>query len=113
MLNTSVKKERISLLSFLDQEILKTKKDEQIKMEIPIIKNVKNKSKKQIQVDDESQPYLSSPRDRTWDRGGSRRVAKFLSGSNTFHSKSKAIKMLSCKNLSTLLDPPLSRVKVY
>ena len=48
MLNTSVKKERISLLSFLDQEILKTKKDEQIKMEIPIIKNVKNKSKKQI-----------------------------------------------------------------
>ena len=26
---------------------------------------------------------------------------------NTFHIRSKAIKMLSCKNFSTLLDPPL------
>ena len=40
-------------------------------------------------------------------RGGSRRVAKFLSESNTFHIKSKAIKMLSCRNFATLLDLPL------
>ena len=40
-------------------------------------------------------------------RGGSRGVAKFLSESNTFHIKSKAIKMLSCKSIATLLDPPL------
>ena len=32
-------------------------------------------------------------------RGGSRKVAKFRSESNTFHIKSKAIKMVSCKNL--------------
>ena len=41
-------------------------------------------------------------------RGGSRRVAKFLSESNTFHIKAKAIKILSCKNFATLLDPPLN-----
>ena len=40
-------------------------------------------------------------------RGGSRGVAKFLSESNSFHIKSKAVKMLSCKDSSTLLDPPL------
>ena len=40
-------------------------------------------------------------------RGGSRRVVKFLSESNTFHIKSNAIKMLSCKNFATLLDPSL------
>ena len=40
-------------------------------------------------------------------------VAKFLSESNTFHIKSKAIKMLSCKNFATLLDPPLKfQVKI-
>ena len=33
-------------------------------------------------------------------------VAKFLSESDTFHIKSKIIKMLSCKNFATLLDPP-------
>ena len=41
-------------------------------------------------------------------KGRSWRVAKFLSESySTFHIKSKAIKMLSCKNFATLLDPPL------
>ena len=35
-------------------------------------------------------------------RGGSRRVAKSLSESNTFHIKSKAIKMFSCRNFATL-----------
>ena len=40
-------------------------------------------------------------------RGRSRRVAKFLLESNTFHIKSKAIKMLSCKNFTTLLVSPL------
>ena len=44
-------------------------------------------------------------------RGGSRRVAKFLSESNTSHIKSKAIKMLSCKNFATHLDPPLENEK--
>ena len=37
-------------------------------------------------------------------RGGSRRIARFLWESNTFHMKTKAFKMLSRKNL---LDPPL------
>ena len=36
-------------------------------------------------------------------RGGSRRVAKILSESNTFHIKARAIKMLSCKNFATLI----------
>ena len=40
-------------------------------------------------------------------RGRSRRVAKFISESHSFHIKSKAIKMLSCTNFATLLDPPL------
>ena len=35
-------------------------------------------------------------------KGGSRRVAKFLSENDTFHTKSKVIKMLSCKNFATL-----------
>ena len=43
-------------------------------------------------------------------RGGYRRVATFLSESNTFHIKSKAIKMLSCKRFATLPDPPLNFV---
>ena len=43
----------------------------------------------------------------TFCRSGSRRVAKFLSESNTFHIKSKSINMLSRKNVTTLLDPPL------
>ena len=37
----------------------------------------------------------------------SRRVEKFVSESNTFHIKSKAITVLSCKNFATLHDPPL------
>ena len=37
-------------------------------------------------------------------RGGSRSIAKFLSDSNTFHIRSKAIKMLSSKNFFTLLS---------
>ena len=41
-------------------------------------------------------------------RGGSRRVAKFLSKSNTFHKKSKAIKMLTSNNFATLLGMPLA-----
>ena len=42
------------------------------------------------------------------DRSGSRGVAKLLSAErNTFHIKSRTIKMLSWKNCSTLLDPPL------
>ena len=35
-------------------------------------------------------------------RGGSRRVAKFLSESKIFNKKSKWIKMLFCKNFATL-----------
>ena len=42
-------------------------------------------------------------------RGGFRRVVKFLEESNSFHIKSKVIKMLSCKNVAALLDPPLAR----
>ena len=34
-------------------------------------------------------------------------LEKFLSKSITFHIKSKATKMLSCKNFATLIDPPL------
>ena len=44
--------------------------------------------------------YTSAQR-RIW------KVAKYLSESNTFHIKSKAIKMHACKNFATLLDPPL------
>ena len=44
-------------------------------------------------------------------RGGSRRVAKLLWESNTFHIKSKSIKMLSCKDFATLLDPLLHLYK--
>ena len=40
-------------------------------------------------------------------RVGSKRVAKILSESNTFHINSKAIQMLSCKYFATFLDPPL------
>ena len=37
-----------------------------------------------------------------------------LSESNTFHIKSKAIKMLSCKSFATLLDPPLVQfIRIY
>ena len=39
--------------------------------------------------------------------GRSRRVAKFLSESYTFHIKSKAFKMFSCKNFATFRVPPL------
>ena len=39
-------------------------------------------------------------------------VAKFLAESNTLHIKSKAIKMLSCKNFATLLNPPLMRINL-
>ena len=35
------------------------------------------------------------------------KVAKFILESHTFHTKSKAIKILTCKNFATLLDPPL------
>ena len=35
------------------------------------------------------------------------KIAKFLSESNTFHIKSKAIKMLSCKKFATLLGSPM------
>ena len=45
-------------------------------------------------------------------RGGSRRVAKFLSKSNIFHIKSKVIRMLSCKNFATLLHLPLDNQKI-
>ena len=41
-------------------------------------------------------------------RGESRRVAKFIPESNTFHIKSKAIKILSCKNLASPQDSALS-----
>ena len=34
-------------------------------------------------------------------RGGSRGLVKFVSESNTFNIKSKAIKMLSCKKFAT------------
>ena len=40
-------------------------------------------------------------------RGESRRLAKFLLESNTFHIKSKALEMLSCKSFATLLFPSL------
>ena len=48
-----------------------------------------------------------SLRGGVWFRGRFRGLSKFLSESNTFHIKSKAMKMLSCKNFATLLDPPL------
>ena len=44
-------------------------------------------------------------------RGRSKRVAKFLSKSYTFHIKPKAIKMLYRKIFATLLEPPLDRVR--
>ena len=43
--------------------------------------------------------------------GVSRRVAIFLPESKTFHIKSKEIKMLSCENFASLLDPPLPKLK--
>ena len=42
--------------------------------------------------------------------GGSGRGAKFLLESNTFHIRSKTIKMLSCRNFAPLLDPLLDMV---
>ena len=44
---------------------------------------------------------------KLFNRGRSRRVAKFLSESNSFHIKWKAIKMLSCKNFVKFFDPSL------
>ena len=51
-------------------------------------------------------------------RGEFRRIAKFLLESNTFHIKSKAIKMLSYKKFATFLDLSLLvgrgvRKKIY
>ena len=43
-------------------------------------------------------------------RGRSIRVATLISESNTFHIKSKAIKVLKAKNFATLLDPPLGYI---
>ena len=45
--------------------------------------------------------------------GGSRKVAKFISESQTFYKNSKATKMLSFKNFATLLDPPLRKKGVF
>ena len=43
------------------------------------------------------------PGDRRWMRSGSGKVEKFLSESNTFHMRSKAIKMLFFKNFAITL----------
>ena len=52
-------------------------------------------------------PFVLLHISRTGIRGGSRRVRKFLSESNSFHIKSQAIKMLSFKYFAIILDPPL------
>ena len=54
---------------------------------------------------------LESSRECNGQRRISRRVAKFLLEINTFHIKSKAIKILPCKNSATLLDLPLIVIK--
>ena len=45
-----------------------------------------------------------------YDRGD---LEEFLLESNTFHIKSKPIKILSCKDFATLLDPPLYELALY
>ena len=54
-----------------------------------------------MNIDDIALEFLAMHCGIGRDRGGSRRVAKFLSESHTFHIKSKAIKMLSYKNFAT------------